>query len=443
MSSLSIQLKNKTIHPRLNFASLLKRCLLFAAVVIPVSVFCQANDTIYIEDCYKNMSANWPTSKNYALTEQISELKVKNIGSAGMPQLGINAQATYQSEVLELSLPIPGFSIPSPSKDQYKATLDVNQVIYDGGITSQRKKIENSNLSVEKQQIAVDINQRKEQINTFFFNALLMQENENMLLAFQKKLEEKIAVVKSCVENGILTESDLFALQAELLKTQQQITDVKYSRRNFISSLALLTGQNLPKDGKLGYKQIPVSLNDSVLRPEVELFTLQKSRLDASAGISRKTLIPKLYGFGQAGYGRPGLNMLSNNFDKFYIIGAKLSWTPWDWNQGRRDRKITNIQKQIIDNQRDAFLKGISVQSENELGAIKKMEILITNDIEIIQLREKISMASSSKLQNGTIKSADYIDDLTNETQAKIDLKRHQVQLVMAKFNYMVIKGNI
>jgi len=153
--------------------------------------------------------------------------------------------------------------------------------------------------------------------------------------------------------------------------------------------------------------------------------------------------MPKLYGFGQAGYGRPGLNMLSNNFDKFYIVGAKLSWTPWDWSQSKRDRKIIDLQKQMIDNQKDAFIKGISIQSQNEIGNIKKIEILITKDMEIIQLREKILLSSSSKLQNGTIKSADYIDDLTNETQARIDLKRHQVQLIMAKFNYLVITGKL
>jgi len=137
------------------------------------------------------------------------------------------------------------------------------------------------------------------------------------------------------------------------------------------------------------------------------------------------------------------LNMLSNDFQKFYIVGAKLSWSPWDWNQCSRDRKILEIQKEIISNQQDAFIKNVNVQSENEITTIKKMEELILKDEEIIKLREKITMVSFSKLTNGTIRSSDYIDDITAENQAKIEMKKHQIQILFAKFNYMVIKGLI
>jgi outer membrane protein TolC len=417
------------------------------STVFSLYSYSQGNDTLYIEYCYQAMITNWPTSKNIALSEQSSDLKTKNIGSSWLPQVSVNGQATYQSDVTNISstlssLPIHGLSIPELSKDQYKATLDVNQVIFDGGVTSERKKLENANMLVEKQQIAVDINQRKEQINSLFFNALLMQENEDLLNAFRKRLEEKQSVISSCVTNGILTESDLYSIQAEIIKTDQQIADARISRENILSSLSLLTGQDIPKESKLGYKQITISIADSVSRPEIKLFQLQQSRLDASSGITKKTLMPKLYGFGQAGYGRPGLNMLSNKFESFYIVGAKLNWTIWDWSQSNRDRRVNDIQKEIISNQKDAFVKSVSVQSENELGDIKKMEILLDKDLEIIKLREKITASSSSKLQNGTIKSADYIDDITAETQAKIDMKKHQVQLMLAKYNYLVIKGS-
>lgn len=414
---------------------------LLASLILPLLSFSQSNDTLYIENCYQALLTNWPTSKNIGLTEEASNLKTKNINSSLFPQISINGQATYQSDVVSVSLPIPNLNIPSPAKDQYKATLDINQVIFDGGISSQRKKLESAGLLVEKQQIAVEINQRKEQINTFFFNALLLQENEELLKAYKSRIEEKKSVINSCVTNGILTESDLFTIQAELLKIEQQITDIKITRENILASLGLLTGQDISKDSKLGYKKIPTAFNDTISRPEITLFKLQQSRLDASKGISKTTLMPKLYGFGQAGYGRPGLNMLSDKFDSFYIVGAKLSWTPWDWSQSKHDRMVTDIQKEMITNQQQAFVKGISVQMENELGSIKKMEELLNKDQEIILLREKITAASASKLQNGTIKSSDYIDDITAETQARIEMKRHQVQLIMAKFNYMIIKG--
>jgi len=135
--------------------------------------------------------------------------------------------------------------------------------------------------------------------------------------------------------------------------------------------------------------------------------------------------------------------MLNNEFQTFYIVGAKLSWTPWDWNQSSRDRKVMEIQKEIISNQQEAFVKAINIQTENEITTINKLVELLKKDEEIIKLREKITLASSSKLTNGTIRSSDYIDDVTAENQAKIEMKKHQIQILFAKFNYLVIKGLI
>ena len=196
---------------------------IFLTLTFPLLSFSQSNDTLYIENCYKLLYQNWPTLKNDTLYSQSSLYKTKNICSAFLPQIGINAQATYQSDVTSVTLPFPGIKIDSPSKDQYKATLDVNQLIFDAGLTNSRKKLETSNSLIDKQQIVIDINSKKEQLNSLFFNIMLLQETENLQLALQSKLKEKLTVLQSGVTNGIITESELFTLQAELLKIDQQI----------------------------------------------------------------------------------------------------------------------------------------------------------------------------------------------------------------------------
>lgn len=417
--------------------------ILILVFSIPLFLNAQNSDTLYLENCYNLLYQNWPTLKNDTLYCQSSLYRSKNISSAYLPQIGINAQATYQSDVTSINIPFPGIKIDSPSKDQYKATLDVNQLIFDAGLTNSRKKLETSNSLIERQQIIIDINSKKEQLNSLYFNVLLLQETENLQFALRSKLQEKLSVLQSGVTNRIITESELYALQAELLKIDQQIIEVQTSKNGFLSSLSKFIGQEIPKSSKFGYETKPFVFTENILRPEMELFNLNKSRINASENISKKTLLPKLYGFGQAGYGKPGLNMLNNEFQTFYIVGAKLSWTPWDWNQSSRDKKVLEIQKEIISNQQEAFVKGINIQVENEITTINKMEELLKKDEEIIKLREKITLASSSKLANGTIRSSDYIDDVTAENQAKIEMKKHQIQILFAKFNYMVIKGLI
>ena len=42
----------------------------------------------------------------------------------------------------------------------------------------------------------------------------------------------------------------------------------------------------------------------------------------------------------QAGYGNPGLNMLDNSFQPFYVVGLKANWNVFDWGKTKTDKKI-------------------------------------------------------------------------------------------------------
>ncbi|PIX32797.1 MAG: hypothetical protein COZ59_12160 [Bacteroidetes bacterium CG_4_8_14_3_um_filter_31_14] len=214
-------------------------------ISIPMFLNAQNSDTLYIENCYKLLYQNWPTLKNDTLYSQSSIYRNKNINSAYLPQIGINAQATYQSDVTSVNIPFPGIKIDSPSKDQYKATLDVNQLIFDAGLTNNRKKLETSNSLIDRQQIIIDINSKKEQLNNLFFNIMLLQETENLQFALKSKLNEKLSVLQSAVTNGIITESELFTLQAELLIIDQQIIEIQSSRAGLLSSLSKFIGQEI------------------------------------------------------------------------------------------------------------------------------------------------------------------------------------------------------
>ncbi len=109
-------------------------------------------------------------------------LKQKNLKTTYYPQMNINGQASYQSEVTYVQMnipPNPYFSsediAPAPvSKDWYDLTLDVNQVIWDGGNTSRQKDLEQLNTILDKQGIEVDLYQLRLRINTIYFNIILL-----------------------------------------------------------------------------------------------------------------------------------------------------------------------------------------------------------------------------------------------------------------------------
>jgi len=152
--------------------------------------------------------------------------------------------------------------------------------------------------------------------------------------------------------------------------------------------------------------------------------------------------MPKVYAFVQGGYGRPGLNMLSNNFEAYYMVGANFKWTLWDWNKNRKDRKVLDVQKKMIQDKREMFDVNLNIDLQNRLSTIVKLEEALKRDNQIVELRSRITKTSASRFENGVITSSDYLADLNAEKVAKINLETHRIQLVQAKANYLLAKGN-
>ena len=104
---------------------------------------------------------------------------------------------------------------------------------------------------------------------------------------------------------------------------------------------------------------------------------------------------------------------------------------------------ILNVKKNVVETQRETFNKNIQLLANKEFENIKKYEKLIPKDKEIIKLRNKIVKNAASQLENGVITSTDYIKELNLETQSKIDLETHKIQLLQSKVNYITILGDI
>jgi hypothetical protein len=77
-----------------------------------------------------------------------------------------------------------------------------------------------------------------------------------------------------------------------------------------------------------------------------------------------------------------------------------------------------------------------------ENADIRKYRKLIETDDDIVNLRESVSKTSAVQLQNGVISANDFLLDLDAATQARQDRAVHEIQLLMAQYNYKTTSGN-
>lgn len=412
------------------------------------SVGLRAQQTaLTLEQCYELARANYPTAQNLSLLDESNQLEIKNLNKNFLPQLQLNAQATWQSDVTELPIeaPMPGLNIPTISQDQYQATLELRQTLWDGGVTARRKDIQTAATQVEKQSTEVELYNLRNRINQSYFGILLADEQLRLNEVLQENLQARIAKMEAMVANGAATRASLYTLQAELLSAEQKEIEIQASRRASIENLGLLLQQELDENTEFSKpnENIP-SPQTNIQRPELTLFQYQNQLLAAHSDLIPATNLPKVSAFATGGYGRPGLNFLDNDFTTYAIIGVGLNWNLSNWYNGKQsnDRQLLTIQQQQVDVQQQAFLLNTNTQIQQLRHEIDQLQASLEKDEQQIALRESIRESAEAQLDNGIITSADYLTELNNENQAKLNLAIRELQLLLAQANLKVITGN-
>ncbi len=401
-----------------------------------------AQQKLSLEDCYDLANKNYPLAKQNNLLSQKKNLELQTLSKDYLPKIDLNAQATYQSDVTQVPVKIPNSTIEPLNKDQYRATLDVNQVIYNGGLYEVNTKIKETENKLEQQQVTVNLYQLKNRINQLYFSIFLLQERAEILLAKREQLKSKITEVKTGVKFGALLPASEKVLEAENLKIQQQLSEIKFDKKKALESLSTLTATPLEENTTLVKPTLNLDLNSKNNRPELQFFDLQNEQIEISKKAITRNNLPKMKAFSQVGYGNPGLNMLDNSFQTFYMLGLKANWNVFDWNKSKTEKEILSVSENIISNEKETFLLNNKLQLQEMNNEIQKLEEIISADSDIISLREAVLKSSDAQLKNGVITSSDYVVELTNLYEAKTNYKLHEIQLLLAKANYNITKGN-
>lgn len=405
--------------------------------------YTQEVSSLSLEKAYEKAKQNYPLVKQRGLIKQTADITIENLNKGFLPQASLSGQATYQSEVTEVKIPIPGVTITPLSKDQYKLLADVNQLIYDGGTIRQQKEMQQLNAAAEQEKIEVELYKLKERINQIFLSVLLLEEQSKQVDLIKSDLKNGIKRVEAQVSNGIAFRSNLNILKAELLKSDQRLIEIKASQKGLLSVLSLFINESLPENAKLEKPVISSPpFTNSIQRPELKLFIAQeKLLLSQNKFIDAKNL-PKASLFAQGGYGRPGLNFLQNEFSFFYTTGLRFNWSLAGLYTRRNEKQIVEVNKKIIDIQKENFLLNTNTALKQQQSEIEKLELLISKDKEIVDLRSSIKETAKAQLENGVITANDFLREVNAEDQARQSLIAHQLQLLQAQINYRTISGN-
>ena len=387
--------------------------------------------SITIEGCQALAAENHPAIKRLSLIESIRELKVKNISSSYYPQGSINLKASYQSEVTTIPINIPGVTTDPLSKDQYAATINLEQIIWDGGVTGAAKRQVNKEAEIGKNELESELYTVREMVNELYFGILLNERYLQDINLVREDLLRILSRTEALISEGMANRSDTDAIRAELITLNQRETELLSGKESLIGMLSLLTGSGITADYE--FLEPSAAIPDvEIFRPELKIFESKSDFLQIKKEKTLSLRRPKIGAFLQAGYGKPGLNMLKDEFSPFFVTGIKLSWNIGSLYSKNNEIRILDREMMNINSHRETFLLNLSLKSASQRSAINKVEKLLESDNEVIQLRERLVKAAEVKLENGIISVTDYLRELNRLDIARGNKCRHNIELISA-----------
>jgi len=386
------------------------------------------------EYLYEKALSNYPLVKQYGLIEQSRDYTLSNASKGYLPQLSFSAKATYQSEVTQIPLNMPG--VTPLDKDQYQAVLELSQTIWDGGAVAAVKKATIAATEVEKIKNETELYSLKERVNQLYFGILLIEGQISQLKLLMDDLGNSYSKIKAYLDNGIVLSSDLDAIRVEQLRSEQKLDELKMNLLTWRRMLYVLTSEEMVLTEPIEKPETPqIPDINNIDRPELKLFDSQISLQTAQENTIRSLSQPKVGFFLQGGYGNPGLNMLKNEFSPFYIGGIRLQWNIGSLYTKKNSLDEIQNRKERVNLLKESFIFNTNMESIRKSNEIDKLRKQLESDAEIIRLRGNIKRAAEAKMENGTLQVSDLIREINAENLARQERVIHETEYLMAIYN--------
>ena len=396
-----------------------------------------------LDSCYVLAMDNYPMMKQYGIIQKLGELSVRDALSSYIPQITLGGEAAYYSDVVAFPEKIEalfsqfaGMDFEGLRNDQYKVLLDINQNLWDGGYSGAKKAAAIAEAEVSAMKTATELYGLKSRVTEVYFGILAtgaMIEQNDVAAGI---LKDNRNMLQACVENGVAMESDLDAIDAEILANEQNRIRLVGSRDTYIRLMSLITGRPMDTDTEFLVPEEALYRQEygenEVKRYELALFDAQEASVAARRKMVNSSVMPSFSLFAQGYYGYPGMNMFDDMLNYKWgfngVVGIRFRWNISGFFTKKNHLGQLDQSLRTIELQRETFLFNNRLEQAGKSAEIEQMRSIMEQDERIIGLRRSVREASEARLANGTITANDLVRDIAAETKARLDRSLHELE---------------
>jgi outer membrane protein TolC len=396
-------------------------------------------DSIGYGELMAATSAADPRQRQLRLQDSAAALRLRSIAAERLPTLSLGGQAQHQSAVTKIPLSLPGMSVPMPPHDTYDAHLAVEQPVLDPTLAA-RRDVERARLTESRAQVRATLFGLRQEVTDAFFTAAALQARAAETNAAIVDLTARLREMVLRFHEGTALRGDTAFIAATLDERRQDRLALGADRAAALARLSLLAGWSIPDSAVLVIPDMAARARDVArepedlrARPEYEQFAATRVRLAQQSRLATAQERPRVSAYGRAGYGRPGLDMLSSNFQSYWVAGVQLQWTPFRWGTTARDRELLALESEIVGTNEAAFSRTVARSIQPTLATIARLDSTLALDEHIVILREQVEHEARVQLAERVITAAAYVDKNTDLLAARLRRVQHRVALEQAR----------
>lgn len=414
-----------------------KVCAVLIAIIgLQPAMSCAAQLTL--DYCQEKARENYPMLKKYGIVEQMEALDLSDVNKGWLPQATLYGQGTIQNavpafpEALRGVLAQMGQEFKGLGKFQYKIGLDVNQTIWDGGVSKSRRASARAEALEQSAALDVQLYGLNEKVQGLFFGILLIEEQIKQTEETLGVIDANLGRLRAMLQNGTAMQSDVDMLEAQGLTIGQQLTAARGSALQYREALGILMGEDVTADTfDCPGAELPADMTSA--RPELKLFEARSGANDVRKAAVKASLMPRIGLFASIYEGYPGFDYFASMRDRSLsfnaMAGVKVSWNISSLYDRKNSLNRIRLAEESVEVDRQMFMRDTELSVSKSRRDIETMRKTMADDSRIVALRANVRNAAESQLSNGVIDATDLLAKISDENQARLNSAYHQIRL--------------
>lgn len=433
----------------MKFKNNIERALLLLLLAAVSSSVLGANtDSLSLQSVINEVIQNHPLVKKSMEEINSSDARVMGAKAGYLPNAEFAASYTRIGPVSEITLPGAG-SFEMMPKDNYSASISINQSLYDFGRTSSSIKTEKQSRELSLQGVEQTKQKLSQAVIGSFYTLAYLQEAIKIKEEQLNTLKEHLAYVLKKQKSGSATQYEVLTTEVRISGIENQKIDLENARQIQVSTLNSLRGkpESTPEvvksevDIVLPEMQSDALIANAMVQRDEMKIAHEKAKLTALRYELTKTqnnasLIAFASGGVKNGY-FPGLYDPTLN----YAAGVTFKVPLFD---GKRT-KSNLLQVKSAINSNDQETESIRRNIVNEVveyrigvqNAQKKVDL---SQLQYKQAAEAYSLAKI-RFESGVITNLELLDGSTALSESRLMLLKSRIDFVTSVYKLKLAAG--